>query len=156
MVAPAEGDAFAAVVAALAADAEAAISCANVTETGQVAPCERAWDGEGSDANRQRLKGSIVLMKDGAYRYIPVESAAAIFRTSGASGDSNAAPVTKLKLSTDGGTSGQYYSASELDSDIDKIWLGCITVGDAKGMNASNLKAGLVPVAIAPVVGGSF
>ena len=103
-------------MAALATSAAAAVLAAGLREVGGVSATERAWTGESTPDQKERLKGSYVKMKDGRLGYIPVSSRAAIFKEFADGAGPGGAKVTKLKISFDGTESGSYFSAAELES----------------------------------------
>ena len=69
-------------MAALATSAAAAVLAAGLREEGGAKATERAWTGEPTPDQKERLKGSFVMMKDGRIGYIPISSRAAIFKES--------------------------------------------------------------------------
>ena len=138
-------------LAALTASTAAAGGAAGIQERGGTAAAPRAWAGDGSEETKKRLKASIVRLKSGRFGYIPASSGASILKTWAATAASDA--VSKLKLSDDGGESGRFLTVDEANALIDRVWLGCITVGADGGSQASSLVAGGVAGTISPVVG---
>lgn len=59
-------------MAAMATSTNAAENAAGITEIGGSTGYEPAWRGDSGPEDKQRLKGSIVLLKSGKFAYLPV------------------------------------------------------------------------------------
>jgi hypothetical protein len=131
-------------MAAIATSAVAAVRAAGLRENGGAGATDRAWTGEATTEQKERLRGSIVAMKSGALGYIPVTSRAAIIKEFADPGAAGGAKIPKLKISYDGSENGSYFTASELEGSagIDKVWLGVVTVGEEAGTQAGELQVG--------------
>ena len=95
-------------MAAMATSTNAAEKAAGLTEIGGLAGCEPAWRGEGGPEDKQRLKGSIVLLKSGKFAYLPVSSSSSAVKVFQARHGGDVGPWQERRLlRRQGGESGQ-------------------------------------------------
>ena len=87
-------------LAAVATSTVAAVEAAGLTETGGVAGCGPAWNGEANPEDKQRLRGSIVKLVSGNFAYLPVASSSSVIKTF-AGRDAEATRAAKIKISLD-------------------------------------------------------
>ena len=85
----------------MATSTDAAEKAAGLKEVGGLARCEPAWRGDGGPEDKQRLKGSIVMLKSGKYAYLPVSSSSSVVKVFNTR-DGDAGRVIKVKISAEG------------------------------------------------------
>ena len=116
-----------------------------------MAGCEPAWRGDGGPEDKQRLKGSIVLLKSGKFAYLPVSLSSSVVKVFNTR-DGEAGRVVKMKISSDGSESGTFHTAEEAERLIDKVWLGVCSVGTDRGSGADGLRVGGATASLRPSV----
>ena len=102
-----------------------------------------AWNDCSANDFKEQLPGSVLMLLDGSFRYVPTNSA---FRV--------ASGVQQLRMSTTGKDGGGTWK--EIESvEIKQVAWGCCTSNGKAGSRAAGLKLGDAPASLRPEVGST-